>query len=990
MISSLIALVTACVALSPPQGEELGWRDVELGPGLVFDLAQGRLRAGVSGEQGCLSLEPGGVGAQPPLAAWHWPGGDWMSRAVTRGGGEYGQGVSDQAGDEFLYDLGDKSWGYVRILEFEDGQARLEIAPGSEGQRRLQREPSRLSVVAIGGGHQLEWPADEGAQYWVRRRVVGGGPEEEVARVNGGRWLDEGAPEGVLVEYRVARVDGSGWGARARGVRQAQPGEWPLELRVGQRIDLLTGAEGVPSAQVEITHASPPSVTLRVVGDVRLTPINSYAGPAKWELPRVTKDVYTNKLRSLNEKGELGFYLPGPKIYGRLRVTSKVPGSMSLLRQVDWSGRRMLPRPPVLHSSRPTWTGSELILQVTPPALASLPHPEHLSVVVERELEYLADDWEELAVFPADVQELTLNLDPAEGALLRLRLRHRYAWGTGSYAGDPMACLLVDRDDPDDLNAALDRAMGDLGHPLFARRRAARGVLSLLGPAAWPRLQAALGGDKAEVVASARELLLDAEGDSGAHLEFVLRARAADLGVISDPPRGLFAEEPGERAHALLLFWPEAGGVDWVRVMALGDPDEAVRELAQLLSEAPSLPRAGAGLPYVLTPKLERETPAPRDWREHVSERGPVGLALDLRSEYPPVDARASLAMLRLAFDLGPADERSWEGPGGGAERAELVLRLVERYGLSGEEALLRAAEVLVLGPAAMLGAERELLYLRMGGSVPELSQRRRVELERADLALLEVRIGALLEAGESYVDLVLPAGDYHRTGGRGDNWLDIRVPGLRLIGGQGVHLGVGLRVQGAWDVVFEGLAVGNGSGSALLVVDGSVTALDCEFVGNQSVISLQNAELELDRCRVLTLPGTQGLYSVRFSAASSLRARASRLAAGTLYLGDGGRAYLDRCVLESGVRALVQGQRDGQFVARDCLLQGSNVGLYGLEQGLLEGVVLRAAQDPFGRGSEWVRFCAEHTRHHGTPSSRSSSGDPLLDCPARASLESR
>ncbi|MGK0219761.1 MAG: hypothetical protein ACI9HE_003266, partial [Planctomycetota bacterium] len=81
MIPSLLALIGACMALSPPQEEELGWRDVELGPGLVFDLAEGRLRAGRSGEQGCLSLEPGGVGAQPALAAWEWPGGDWMSRA---------------------------------------------------------------------------------------------------------------------------------------------------------------------------------------------------------------------------------------------------------------------------------------------------------------------------------------------------------------------------------------------------------------------------------------------------------------------------------------------------------------------------------------------------------------------------------------------------------------------------------------------------------------------------------------------------------------------------------------------------------------------------------------------------------------------------------------------------------------------------------------------------------------------------------------------
>ena len=242
--------------------------------------------------------------------------------------------------------------------------------------------------------------------------------------------------------------------------------------------------------------------------------------------------------------------------------------------------------------------------------------------------------------------ELVLDLDPAEGSLLRLRLRHRYAWGTGSHAGEPVSCLLVDEQNPDDLNAALDRAMGDLGHPLFARRREARGVLSLLGSAAWPRLQAALSGDQAEVVASARELLLDAEGDSGAHLEFVLRARAADLGVRSDPPQGLFSEESGERAHALLLFWSEPGGTEWVRVMALGDPDESVRELAQLLSEAPAPAAHERGLALCLDAKVRAQG---------AGRKGLARVRFRARTRRPGSRPALRISAHGCAFELGQA-----------------------------------------------------------------------------------------------------------------------------------------------------------------------------------------------------------------------------------------------------------------------------------------------------------------------------------------------
>lgn len=975
-----------------------GWRDVELGPGLVLELASGRLRGGERGEAGCLGLDGEELWAEPRLMRWSWAGGDGVSRRVVRGAGEgLGGGGASQAseadggspgggggthrprvGEEYLYELGAEGWGYLRVLGVEAGRLRLEVAAGANGgpASSLERRPAALSVEAQPDGHRLVWIAEPDVGYEVLRRILGEGTELSVARLTGGEWLDAGVPAGAAVEYRVRATDGSGggFGARARSVRQVHPGEWPLALRVGQKLNLLTGAEGSKGAHIEVTHVSMPNVTLRVVGPVELAGVPRPGGALPWELPAPETGAYSDKLRSMNLSGELAFRLTGPELYGRLSLVAQGEG-LALRRQLDLHGGRVLPRAPK-SSGELAWSGGELRLRLAP----TLPNELAATVVVERESNYLTDTWEEAGAFPGDSLELVLPLARGDQGLTRLRLRHRLSWGTASLPGAALPVLLVDRDDSEQVERALDGAISDLGHGEFARRRAARGVLSLLGPLAWDRLQEAMVGGDAEIVASARDLLLDAEADGTQHLEFVLRARAVEMGVRSEPPAGLFAPEPGERAHVLLEAWARAE--EWARVLAIGDPADAVRDLAQLLTEAPEVPYALDGEPFVLQARPPL-TPVARDWKTIALERGPLGLETMLRTEFPPVDPLVGLARLRLAFDLGSGSARDWRAPGGGADRAELVLRLLDQYAATGESALLRAAEVLVPGARAILGAERELSTLRLGGAAPGASKRRRIELEAPELALLELRLGSLLEEDASYVDLVLPPGDYGDLDGASGRWIEVRVPGLRLLGQGDVRLYAGVRVQDAEGVVLQGLEVHNSAAAALVMLSAGVTALDCELRGNQTVVTLQDSSLELDRCRLLPA-GSQGLYALRFSGGSSLRARATRMAAGSLYLGDNGRAYLDRCVLEAGSRALIQAQQAGLFVARDSLLLGSSLGIYGVEQGLLEGVVLRAGQDPFGRGAERVRYCAEHTRYSGVPSGRSAVGEALRDCPAR------
>ena len=980
----LLALVLALISPSvdPPsrlqgtqEAQQLSWRDVELGPGLVLDLKTGRLRSGARGEWACVGWDGDELWAQPSLARWHWSGGGPVSIRVARGGGEVQEPATAEMGAEYLYDLGSDGWGYLRVLAVEQDGVRLELARATQTSA-LERVPSTLSVAPEPSGHRLHWPAQEGEDYLVRRRRVGSDEVDLVMRVKGGNWLDDSAPPGALLEYRVALASRDAFGARKRAVRQVHPGGWPLSLRVGQTLNLLSGQTGGSGAHLEVTYVSPDQVAWRVIGGAQLTAIKGNGSELPWQVPSVNDGGYSTRLARMQPATEMAFHLPAEDIYGRLQLVQAKGQDPALLRQIDLGGGRMLPRPPRLEGASEWSNGMLSIKLARPPSLSP-----GLTIAVELEAEYLSESWVEVGVFAAESSKFAIPMDAALGRVIRVRSRHRLGTGVQSLASIPEACLLLDRASPLEVEQALDSALADLGHPGFLRRRQARGVLSLLGPLAWPRLKVALTGGDAEVAASCRELLLDAEGDREEHLELVLRSRATEIGVQSEPPAGLFDPEPGERAQILLESW--AQNPTWVRVLAMDDPDPTVREMAQLMIEAPDLPPLLIGSPRVLL-GLGRSEQSLEDWSELSLEHGPGGLASILRERSISDDVAADLVRLRLASELDSQGRKNWLGPGGGAECAELVLRLLDHFALSGKRALLRAAEVLVSGPGATLEAQRELLDLRLGAEEPSPGSRMRVVLDQADLGLLEARLGSLFEAGERDVDVVLPAGTY-RSHTEDGHWLDVRLPGLRLVAEGEVRIEAGLRVQDVSGVVLQGIDLVHTSAAAMLLIDASVIAQGCTFAGSQSVITLQGSDLELDRCRVAPLHEIPGIYSLRFSGGSSLRARATRMYAGTLYLGDRGQAYLDRCVLEAGSRALIQAQQNGILVVRDSLLTGTGTGIYGLEEGLLEGVVVKAGQDPLGQGKASVHYCAEHTHASGGGRGRSTAGAAISICPVRA-----
>jgi hypothetical protein len=116
-----------------------------------------------------------------------------------------------------------------------------------------------------------------------------------------------------------------------------------------------------------------------------------------------------------------------------------------------------------------------------------------------------------------------------------------------------------------------------------------------------------------------------------------------------------------------------------------------------------------------------------------------------------------------------------------------------------------------------------------------------------------------------------------------------------------------------------------------------------------------------LDECELASAESGSSAYAVRMTMAARLLARATCFDAGTILLSDEATAYLDRCVVSAGNRAVVQGSRSGAVVARDCLFQGQAMGFFNLGSALVAGIVIDVARDPMGHVQR-VRACPRST----------------------------
>jgi hypothetical protein len=587
-ISSLILTLLLGAGTSPlargqdgggPVGDGAGgyWTTVDLPVGRVVELDSGQVADTVPDEGAAVPFLRGpGEAFQGNVLVWplepprHGPTVAVGIAAATEGAGSpYWKGL--QEGHELLWRSGD-AWGYLRLLEYGREGARLELARAAPGDQLLARRPARLLVEDTGTAFHLNFDVGDTAGPWrIERRLVAPGEEfVPVAIVDAPPFVDAEAPRGRLCEWRVSQADvAAPFGALARGLRGGQPGEWPELLQQGLRIDLVTGATGTETAHIEVTQLNPPNVVLR---PLRETLLDATARPGLWQLPdRAAFDpLYRDKLRAFLAGGELAALTPEGVIV-RLELLRQDDGGLVLRRYPALDGERIAPRPP--EGVRFQLVPGNLAVHAA--ALdATVPRPEGVALVVERELQPGGGDWAVLAEGAPGERALSVPLavvlsrgasrgedarapggptDPtptsteafADLPLARLRVRQRYVPGPSSFPSPPLSVVLFDPTDGDARDRVLSRALHALDAPEWESRDQAARVVEALGEAAWPALERLLveGSDAQRVVA--RELL--AEGGGLARL---FAAEASLAGVTTAVPEGLVAPRSvAPRAH---------------------------------------------------------------------------------------------------------------------------------------------------------------------------------------------------------------------------------------------------------------------------------------------------------------------------------------------------------------------------------------------------------------------------------------------------------
>ena len=935
-------LWAACVLCTPLLGQPGDWREVELFPGAWLDLASGRVTGSEEGPS--LLWTERGLESRRPLSLWR-VGAQPFSHHLERGEGR----LLDAPwlpgwGDEYLFDLGEQGWGYLGVRRLEGGRLLLEWARTDGAE--LDRRPAELQADSEGAAVRLGWPAEAGATYQVERRRVGGeGPWVALGSVSAGSFLDDDPLPG-LSEYRVWLEDGStAFGSSARLLRRRLDPDTPLELHVGQRIDLLEGTAGgevdagdLPDLAVSGLQAT--WIRLTLLGGTRIFSLPRGRHPS-WQLPPFDGSSYSRDSTTLMLGTSAAVHL-SEGVYGRLTFEGDGKGGATLSWTINPSGGRVLPLPP--GEARFQWHAGEVTLDLTDPP-PDLPHPESLHIVVEREEGYRTGVWREVARGAPGASSLTFPLPRDGGAapIAHLRLRYSLEGACRSIPGRPTLVVLGELEDQRQVEALLERAFTDLVDPDYERRLAARSLIGCLGAAAAPRLERALRSENPELAAAAREILIAAASEDGGYIELLLRARAIAEGVTTQPPAGIFDVRPSYRAWALVRTRDRQGTLEWAQLLAAADPDEGVALFAGGLT----LGESGEGEPYALGHTRERRRFVPTDWRGLAGEFSPHEVAELARQEADLDLPHRALIFYQVAAEVearGGAPRRWSERPGL-ADRIELALRLAQREGPEGG-VLFDAAASLLEDRSAWVEARLELLQKRLGSEEPP-PPRRRIEIEGGFDALTGA-LASLGTQGATGVDLVLGAGDWEAP--ELANWIELAIPGLRLMSEEGARLRANLRVSNASDIVLQGLDIESRQGPALVVDGGSVTVVDCRLAGAQTTVLVQGGLLELDRCLLEAAPETVPQWSLRLLAGATVLARGTLLAAGSLADAPGGEIVLDHCVLDVGARSAVQGQRGDRVLLKGCLLRGEGEGISRVGEGLALDVVFDTAQDPVSR----------------------------------------
>ena len=739
-----------------------------------------------------------------------------------------------------------------------------------------------------------------------------------------------------------------------------------------------------------------------------------------WLSPGSDRRYVPSRTAMVAPGGELHFRLPDGTL-GRLTLDEGRGTTCRLRRQLAMDGARMLPRPPGSAPEVKRGGAGSVRLQFPDLDRRAGVDPERVVVVVEKEVLFGQGDWMILGESEPGSRSLLLDglLDGA-APITRVRFRHRLVVGGHSHPSVPLD-LLSEGVGGERRGALLEAALADVDAEDFQERLEARGVLLALGEEARGPLAKMARGDRAPRALAAQSILEALESADGSGVGLARRFRRRALELAAESPRfaelseedrtALFTEltpelsfeRPGERLHGLLSFLDRAErgvarGIEapgdlrddcevarvWARAFAQTEPDAGARKLAGFvaaLGATPSVASFEAERPAFLPDGSASASQSPlpgANWTDLPGAAEELVWQLESRPELADLEFGPPLAQLLYQLRAADGAAGSWGGETDArffdydARTAELCLRLVERARSARDpRPLLEAAAGLAGGEAVVLLAQREVSDRRLASPSAAQSQRRSVLIEKPSLELLEVALGEAADRagrrapGEAVegVDILLPPGVYEDLSGAPGRTLEILAPGVRLMPstpGAKVELRAALRVRGARDVVLEDLTLTSSATTAINVLEGGhLVLLRSKVAGAGTVVFLQQGDLEATGSRLEGVPGTgkPPQWAVRELGRCRLFLRSSYLDAGSIYLSDESENFMDRCVLEAGPRTLIQAPRSGHLAARECLLRGSNLGLYHVDRGVLAGVVIDVPRDPLGRQPSGLRI---------------------------------
>ncbi len=983
--STLLSAAVWLAALAAPQDGAV-WEVVDVPLGAIVDLQRGAVVAEPPADGGPFLRGPHEAFQGNVLLQAAPSPARMFGRPDPAGGGgtPYYKGLAE--GDGVLWAL-DGAWGFVRLLEQGPQAARLEVARAPAGVDALVRAPAVLRVEADPAGFALYFDTEGlAAGPWriERRELAPGAPFSEVATVDASPFLDTDAPRDRPHEWRVSRAAAPAQpGALARGVRTVTPGEWPVPLTTGTHIDLLTGALDGARAHLEVTQVSGGIVVLKPLRATLVAPSSPKLG---WGLvARTNFDVNAEgRLRSFQAGSELCALTPEGVIV-RVELVRGEDGGVALLRQPALQGELSIPRPPAIQIEH-TPAGVTVVAE---PLAEPSERSDDVALVLERELALGRGDWVTVAEGDPGARRLDVELPHAEPGtpaaaeappLVRLRVRQRYTFGASSFPTAPRTIVLASLEDTARRAAWADAAIADLDAEDWQRRDAARRLLEALGPEVLPRLRQVLEAGTPEARAAVQALLSSDTSATGRALLYGVEA--ARRGVTGDVPEALLSEQPSERAFAIVRALEaaaaradgeaRAAALVWAAVSAQHDSDLGVRAYCDMLVALHERGAPGTGPEGLLRGDL-------------AALRGEPRLAQQPRLSDVTLTDDANSALMRLRLDrtldladleVGPvlgavlahvgraarAPEAGLALPDYDVDSVDLALRLVARYALRRDTRLLDAARGLFVDGAAIdwqvtlegwrsavavriadesvLAAARPVFELRgAGGGAPTLE----------DLATL---LAELRQSGVTGADVLLPPGDI--GDGSPGQWLELDVPGVRLrsrSASEPARLRCGVRVMAARGVVLDGVHIEHQGGAALLLLDGAHLALrGGSALGTGMGVQVQDADLELYNTEVGDLTaGRGGQWSARHLGRGRIVARGVYFRGGSVYLGDFGDSYFERCIFDAGERPVLQAQRDGRPILRECLARSAAMGFVNVTGGCLAAVVLDVPRDPFG-----------------------------------------